>query len=412
MSNRGQVEKRGDSWGFRASFTDDAGIRRHIRRADKRWTKKDAQRALTETLAQIDAGHALGSATQTVADYLLGWLDTYGQTADVKPGTIHQHRINVERYIIPRIGNLRMSDVKRARVARFVADLTQTVGNRSHRTLSPKTVRNITSTLSRAFADAVDHQVITRNPCERLSLPRWERPELRPWDGEQVGRFLAYCDAQAEPHAALYRLALLHGLRRGELAGLRWVDVDFDAATVSVAQTRVMVGSQQVTQSPKTKSGRRTISIDPGTLDALGRLHAQQIAQARALDAPEFALVATRADGQPIHPDRLLTRFRTLAADAGLPVTRLHDARHASATMMLTMGAPIQVVSAHLGHSKPSITLDVYAHALPKADRLAADAIGAAIDAIIAQQPHPTDGRGMDAEWTRNQPNQATPSRT
>ena len=406
MSNRGQIERRGDSWGFRASFTDDAGIRRHVRRADKRWTRKDAQRALTETLAQIDAGHALGSATQSVADYLLGWLDTYSQTADVKPGTVHQHRINVERYIIPRIGNLRMGDVKRARVARFVADLTQTVGTRSHRPLSPKTTRNIISTLSRAFADAVEHQIITRNPCERIALPRWERPELRPWDGEQVARFLTYCDTTNEPHAALYRLALLHGLRRGELAGLRWADVDYDAATVTIAQTRVMVGSRQVTQSPKTKSGRRTISIDPGTIDALRRLHVEQIDQARTLGASTFALVATRPDGQPIHPDRLLTRFRTLSAEAGLPITRLHDARHASATMMLSMGAPIQVVSAHLGHSKPSITLDVYAHALPKADRLAADALGAAIDAIIAQQPLTKHGRGMDAEWTRNQPNQ------
>ena len=132
-------------------------------------------------------------------------------------------------------------------------------------------------------------------------------------------------------------------------------------------------------------SGSRTIAIDFGTLDALNRLQNRQLALAMELGVPLFDLVGTRSDGRPVHPDRLLDRYRSLSAEAGLPKTRLHDARHAAATMMLSMGSPLHVVSAHLGHSKPSITLDIYAHALPKADRLTADALGSAIDALINQ---------------------------
>jgi len=393
MSNRGTVSKRGDSWEYRVSFTDHSGVRQFRRKAFP--TQKSAQKALTEFLGQLDSGIQLGSDRQTVADYLEAWIDTYSKTADVKPGTIRQHRINIDTYLKPRIGNLKLSELKPARVARLVAELSSTVGTKSKKGIGPKTVRNVLGTLSKALNDAVKHQVIVRNPCVGIDRPRWERPELRPWDAQQIARFVAYCETNRVPNAALFRLALLHGLRRGELAGLRWIDVDFHKAEITIAQTRVLVGSDQVTQSPKSKAGRRTISIDPGTLSALGRLRDQQNELARELGSASFALVATEPTGEPTHPDALLRRFRALSADAGLPVTRLHDARHAAATMMLTIGSPIQTVSAHLGHSKPSITLDVYGHALPKADRLTADATGAMIDSLIV------DTLGHDLDTVR-----------
>ena len=390
MSNRGTVSRRGDSWQYRVSFTDESGQRQFRRKAFP--TQKAAQKALTEFLAQLDSRIQLGSDRQTVAQYLDSWHDTYAKTADVGEGMIRQHRINIDTYLKPRIGNLKLSELKPQRVARVVADLSSAVGMKSKKPLSAKTVRNIIGTLSKAMNDAVKHQVIVRNPCVGIDRPKWERPEIRPWDSEQVARFVVHCETHRVPNAALFRLALIHGLRRAELAGLRWIDVDFRQSEITIVQTRVIVGAKTVTKPPKSKAGRRTIAIDSGTLNALARLRDEQIEQARALGCAPFALVATQPTGQPIHPDALLRRIRAIAADAGLPRPRLHDARHTAATMMLGIGSPVLTVSAHLGHSKPSITLDVYGHALPKADRLTADATGAMIDSLIVD----TLGHGMD----------------
>jgi integrase len=384
-NNRGTITKRNDSWGYAFSYTNESGTRRWVRKSDKRWNRKDAQQAMTEALARVDAGHDLGSANQTLASYLNTWIKQAGSVKDLKPGTIHQHHVNIDSYIVPRIGNLKISALKPIHLRELVRDLQTSVGTKSKKILSPKTVRNIFSTLSCALNDAVRSEILVRNPCTGISLPKWERPELRTWDGEDVAKFIHYTESIDEWFAGLYRLALIHGLRRGELAGLRWSDVNFETATITIEKNRVLVGSNQVTQSPKTSSGRRTIAIDSGTLDALNRLQNRQLALVMELGVPLFDLVGTRADGKPVHPDRLLDRYRSLSAEAGLPKTRLHDARHAAATMMLSMGSPLHVVSAHLGHSKPSITLDIYAHALPKADRLTADALGSAIDALISQ---------------------------
>jgi integrase len=383
-TNRGSITKRNGSWGYSFAYTDDHGRRRWARKSDKRWKQKDAQQAMTELLAKVDAGHALGTAKGTLGDFLREWVITYEKSGIPKASTVANRQNNINHYLIPFLGDLKLSELTPARIQRFYSELL-TSGSHKNKgePLSPKTVNHVAGTLQRALNDAVDLEIIMRNPCEKARPPKVTRPEMQIWDDDQIARFITYCTEINEPLLALYRLALLHGLRRGELLGLRWSDVDLLGHSISISQSRIMVNNASLIETPKTNAGRRSLAIDSGTIDALARLKDAHEATAGLLGVSEFTLVSTMPDGKPVNVAGFSKRFQRVAYSAGLPVIRLHDARHTSATKMLSDGIPVQVVSARLGHNKTSVTLDVYAHALPKADRNTADLIGNSIDEAI-----------------------------
>ncbi len=382
-SQRGKVDKRDDSWGFRVSFTDDTGSRRWVKQYNRRWTKTDAQKALTAKLTAIDAGHTLGTAKGTVADYLQAWFDRYQASGNVKRTTAATTRLHLDAYLLPRIGKLQLRELKPAKVAALYADLLANGrtgnGHADNRSLAPKTVRNIAGTLHKALADAVRLNILPTNPADNVDLPRWEKPEIETWSLDQTAQFLGYLHDVNEVSHVLWRLVLLCGLRRGEVLGLRWSDVDLVDGTIAIRQTRVVAGNTVVVDTPKTKAGRRTVAIDAGTVDALAKLKDAHEAAKAALGGWSSDLVGTALDGRPVHPLTMSRHFKVAATAAGLPVIRLHDGRHTAISEMLRQGVPIHVVSKRAGHSRVSTTLDTYAHALPEADRVAADSFGAAL---------------------------------
>ena len=176
----------------------------------------------------------------------------------------------------------------------------------------------------------------------------------------------------------MWRLFVATGMRRGEVAGLRWSDVDLDAARLSVQSTRVLVYSQVQAVEPKTRRSRRMIVLDDGTVGALRRhLELQDVERQRAVGLWEdTGYVFVREDGQPLDPDRISHLFGVLSTTAGVPRIRLHDLRHTAATLALSAGVHPKVVSERLGHSSIAITLDTYSHVLPSMQEDAADRIG------------------------------------
>ena len=160
------------------------------------------------------------------------------------------------------------------------------------------------------------------------------------------------------------------GMRRGEVLGLRWCDVDLESATIAVRQTLVSVGSELLFCPPKTARGKRVIALDNRTIQVIRR-HMKQVGSAESDD-----LLFTQSDGTPLNPNRVTKTFHELIAAAGLPRIRLHDLRHTHATIALQAGVHPKIVSERLGHSTISLTLDVYSHAIPHMQRDAADRIG------------------------------------
>ena len=170
-------------------------------------------------------------------------------------------------------------------------------------------------------------------------------------------------------------MLLTCGMRRGELLGLHWRDVDLSAARLTIRQTRGMVESRVEAGTPKTRSGARTIALDPATVAALKAWKSQQAADRLLMGdgwQDRDGLVVTEADGTPVHPQVLSRRFKAAAKRAGLPVIRLHDTRHSYATAALAAGVPVKVLSQRLGHADVTVTLRIYAHVMPGDDEAAA----------------------------------------
>ena len=175
---------------------------------------------------------------------------------------------------------------------------------------------------------------------------------------------------------AAWHLLATTGMRRGELLGLRWVDVDLEGAFLSVRQTRVSVDYQVEVGTPKTERGTRTVALDPATVAVLHEHRSRQLEERLAWGPAwtDSGLVLTREDGTEIHPQRFSQYFRRLASSSGLPLIRLHDVRHSYATALIKAGQPIKVVSQRIGHASPTITMAIYQHVLPSDDVEAAAA--------------------------------------
>lgn len=338
-------------------------------------------RTLAEEAAQrvIDACRGGSSAAhrQTVGDYLDEWL---ASKRNLRPTTSRSYRSHIDLYLRPYLGHLRLAELQPRQVDRMYVEM-----RRKNPKLKPATVRRVHATLRSALGKAVKQNTLPYNPASHVELESAPRPRVRVWDPAQVGAFL---DAiAADRMAPLFHLVAMCGLRRGEAAGLRWVDVDLDAGSIRIEQQLVQVGHEVLVGEPKTRTGVRTISLDEGTVAVLRAHRAAQNAERLVLgDAwTDSGLVFTREDGAALHPETLTRSFTRLAKAAGLPTIRLHDLRHTSASLALAAGVAMKVVSERLGHSSTTITADTYTHVLPA---VAQDAATRIAD-IVPRAPQP-----------------------
>jgi integrase len=298
---RGSVIKRGSTY----SIVLDLG-RGPDGRRQRRWhsgyrTRKDAERARVELLAQVDHGIYVEPSRLTVAVFLRDqWL--LALTGQVRPTTLHSYRSNLERYVLPRIGQLPLQRLTPAHLNTLYGALLA-AGGRDGQPLSARTVQAIHMTVRKALGDAARWGLVVRNVAALASPPKPRRAEMRTWTAAELRAFLEH--VQDERLAALWMLAASTGMRRGEVLGLRWVDVDLDRGRVAVRQTLVIAGRQVVISEPKTGRSRRSIALDPRSVAALRSWRAAHAAERLAWGAgwTDSGLVFTREDGTPIHPD-------------------------------------------------------------------------------------------------------------
>ena len=374
-------------WAFHVSWRDVDGKRRQAKRQGFA-TRKEAEIAATSLLATIDTGGTGSAAKGTTADYLRMWLDHYCRSGRVRPSTIAAVTSHVNAYLIPRIGDMPLRRVSTATVNKLAGDLLDNgrtgfgKANGKRGGLAPKTVRGIIGTLHKAFSDGVKWGQLPTNPADHADLPSFTRPELQVWDTEQVGHFLRVSADNQDPMYEVWLFMFITAMRRGEILGLRWTDIEPTTNRITVRQTRVMVNGRVTTSNPKTDRGRRVMTLDNATMTLLCNIKARQEMAATELGGWKSDYIFTEPDGTPIHPQVLTRRYQAAARLAGLPVCRIHDGRHTAITMQLASGVPIHVVSARAGHSRVAFTLDTYGHALPAADREAADSHGSMIHGL------------------------------
>lgn len=391
---RGSVFQRQGSWGYAFSYTDNGS--RHQLKKQGFATRKEAEQALTKALGDIDGGRLHGAGRQTVESFLNSWFSTWSASSQVKPTTIAAAEIDIRCYLLPQLGSLRLKELKPKHIQDMLNRLL--VSGRVHENssgslaLSPKTVRNIFSTLRHALTDAVRWELLPHNPADRVKPPVAQRKEPKAWSDLEVAQFLSHVTANADPYAAVWRLLLVTGMRRGELLGLRWADIDLVECQVTVKQARVVAAGKVITTTPKSRAGNRTFTIDSETVVKLAELKNQQELQAQTFGYWATDLVVVSPSGLAMQPKDLLQRFQRAARAAGLPVLKLHEGRHTAATLALQEGVPVHVVSQRLGHSQASTTVNIYAHVLPTADRLAAQTLGSKLEQLLTQAAEGSEG--------------------
>lgn len=314
----------------------------------------------------------MDTSDQTLDAYLDEWFAL--QRTRIEPSTWQTYRDMARSYLRPHLGDLALGDLTVRRLDLVYAGLLIR-GGRGGRPLSRRTVVYAHAILHKALEDAVNVGLLPANVAARATVPRVDPDrddvpaKVRTWTAEQLHHFLEV-SADDELHD-LWRVAFGTGMRRGELLGLRWEDVDLDVPQLRVTTT--LTHAQGRLRLKGTKTRRiRTIHLDDDTAVAIDR-------QPRRAPGP-YPLVFTRTDGQPWLPQTVSDRWRCQWPGLDLPRLRLHDARHTHASLLLQRGVPLKVVSERLGHTKIALTMDIYAHVLPAMDQDAAAAYAQLLD--------------------------------
>ncbi|MGW3058411.1 tyrosine-type recombinase/integrase [Streptomyces goshikiensis] len=329
-------------------------------------TQDTAEQALGRFL-EGEAGGYNADPSQTVAAYLNTWLQA--KALVLKPTTMARYRDYVRNDLILAFGTLKLDQLAHRHISAFVT--CQLAAGRGRTTLY-----RCLATLSSALGDAVRQHRLPHNPASPPVLRRPPAQERRIWTAQEAVRFLVYCH-QADPESAdLFEFLIGTGMRKGEALGLHWDDVHLGEGVLYVRCTLSAIDNNHlVITTPKTRSSRGWVAISPRVATAL-RHHARTTPRTRSdPDDPFTRLVFCRTDGRPLGPRPVLDRLHQLSEEAGVPRITVHDLRHLAATITISAGVPLTVVSKTLRHSTLSTTANIYSHLTRQAAREAVDTI-------------------------------------
>ena len=362
---RGSIIKRSKgSWTIIINLgRDPATAKRKQQWVTIRGSKKQAETRLSELLNQMDTGGFIKPTKETFGSFLQRYLDDYIST-QIRATTLEAYQQR-GKHLIDGLGHIPVSELREEHIHKYYLE--------KSKTLSPGTLIKHHNLLRSALSQGVIWRTLTRNVAEAVKPPKVSRKEMRALTGPEVHRMLEACEDTAW-HSIFHTLTWT-GLRRSELLGLRWKDVDLILASLRVVQSVQRLNTGEfIVQEPKTASGRRTIALSPASCLVLREHREKQEADATLLgrQLTEDDLVFSHPDGSPRDPSTLTLAFRRLTRRVGLDGVRLHDLRHTMASLYLEQGVNPKTVAERLGHASVTITLDLYSHCLPGVQEAAA----------------------------------------
>jgi integrase len=350
-------------------------------------TRKEVQQRLAEIAPKVQAGTYREPSRLTCAEWFSTWLNDYMKMS-LRPTTWESYRYQVDGHIIPALGHLRLPQLQTAHIQRLYNEkLASGRLDGKPGGLSPKSVRYIHTVIHSALEQARKEGLIAINPAAAARLPKQERPEIKYLGVAEAAIFLA--TAKESKHFAAFFLALNTGMRRGEILGLRWQDLDLEAGQLAVNQGLVRVsGKGLVLQEPKTALSKRVINLAPAVVQVLKNRKKQQaeyrLMAGGAYDEKGLDLVFCNELGEPICPRAFTRVFERLIKKAGLDVT-FHGLRHTFATMALEQGVDVKTIQETLGHHSAAFTMDVYSSVTAKMKKEAADRVGDLLASLLEQ---------------------------
>ncbi|MEQ1405661.1 tyrosine-type recombinase/integrase [Neorhizobium sp. Rsf11] len=351
-------------------------------------TKRQAQAECARLIAEITTGRYVEPTKQTVGEFLTEWLAFVKPT--VSPKTHERYMEICEKNLGPLIGDVILSKLKTDRIdAAFTKALTE--GRRAAgKPYAPRTVHHMRRVLIKALSQAVTWERISRNPAAATTPPKVERTKMLAYDAEQTAELIA--EFRETRMFIPTMLAVMCGLRRGEIAALRWDDVELGHTRRQLAVRQSAEQTKDGVRYKTPKSGKaRTVALS-ATMAAELKAHRvrQSEEQLRIGLRPDGdSFVVAQVDGSPLQPRSLTHEWSRLLEKTNLPRIRFHDLRHTHATQMLSAGVHPKVASERLGHSTVGITLDLYSHVMPGMQADAAEQVDAALQAAISASREP-----------------------
>ena len=362
----GQIKKDGSSWYFVAELGVDPLTGRRKRKKKRGFkTKKAAEKALAVIEAEIYKGVYFEPSSIPFKDHLLEWFKIKKNSINFQTADTYQSFI-VNR-IIPSIGYVSLSALSPIHLQSYVNKLKE-------EGLASSTIKKIYNIIKGSLDYAVNMELLPSNPIKKIQLPKDKKKEMSVWDVPEIKAFLTV--AKKDRLYIAFHLAITTGMRRGEILGIRWKDIDFDRGVLYVRQTLSKDGKQFLVGA-KTESGVRSIKLSNESLTTLVT-HKVSISKDKLKSGPNYLdhdLVVCTSKGTPVNPNNLKRSYCKLLKEAEVPEIRFHDLRHTHATMLLAQGISAKVISERLGHSNIKTTLDIYSHVLPNMQEEAANQI-------------------------------------
>ena len=336
-------------------------------------TRDEVAKKLTDALKSVKDSLPLPSEQTTVASFARVWLD--GLRFSRRPRTVESYEGILRNHVLPALGAIRLNRLQPVHIEALHSAL-------EAKGLSAASIRNFHARINTMLAKAVRLGLVARNVATLVELPRIEKRQLPIVSPREIARFLL--NARHERLEALFVLAVTTGARQGELLGLTWDKVDVEMGEIRITHAMQRLDGRSSLVEPKTPGSRRTVALTRMAVEALRRQRLRQSEEALGLGRAwdnTLNLVFTSQVGSPLEKTNVIRRqFKPLLVKTGLPTKlRFHDLRHIAATLALSQGTPVHVVSEMLGHSDAATTLRIYAHVIPGAQRQAADAMEAVL---------------------------------
>lgn len=342
-------------------------------------SKKEAERAMHEFITELEKGYYVANSNISITEWVQTWLEVY-IIPNVSPTTLSRYQGMIKRYINPVIGHIPVQQLTTLAVQSWVNGLK--ISPSSGKEMSAATIKHAYHVLKGAMDKAVLAGIIYRSPCTGIMLPKGQKKQAVIYDEKQIRQLL---DAASGTEMELViDMELCLGVRRGELLGLEWGDIDWEHNQVKIIRNRVVVDGKSVVKEPKTATSVRTLDVPLPLMQKL-RKHKMQclsnkLRLGKAYTATDYIIV--HPDGKPIYPEYLSQMLTKLQEKAGLPKCRFHDLRHLCASIMLLQGVNVKVAQERLGHKDISTTMNIYSHVLPSSAKEAAEKIGQLVYAV------------------------------
>jgi integrase len=309
----------------------------------------------------------------TVSEYLRDWLDTYGKEHLAKT-TLENYNMNIEKHIIPYLGSIKLQELKPMHISKFLTIMSREGRHDKKGGLAKGTVLKIHKILTRALNNAVKLQILEKNPAVYVDAPKLDHAATNVLKLDEIRKFFDVIEGTKMEVPC--KLAI--GLRRGEIFGLKWEDIDFNNSTITIKRTLARITGEIFFKDPKTQKSRRTLVLPQDLIDML-RKHRKKQLEYKILLGNEYQdnnLICCKDNGEPINPNTFSRAFKDFLERYDFPKIRFHDLRHTFATVLIAHNVSPKIASSVLGHTNISTTMDLYSHVLVDMKKDVADTIG------------------------------------